>query len=346
METGGARPLPSTVMNSPGSRPTVFDVARSAQASIATVSRVLNGRNVSDQDLVARVRRAARELGYRPNMVARDFRKGVTRTVGVIVPDISNPFFSEVIKGLAHDVAAGDRQLLIGDCGENPDEEMRLMGELSGRCDGIVLCSPRMSADNLGLVAGWGIPLVCTNREVADLPLCTLGIDSESGMVQAVEHLAGLGHRRIGYLAGPESSWSDGGRRAGLHATATAHGVEVSLVVAGSTSDDGYRALPDLLDRKVTAVLAFNDLVAVGALARLRELGLSVPEQVSIVGFDDIPVAAFLGPPLTTVSVPKDELGRKASEMLRRMQTGDVTPYEERLPSSLVVRSSTGPAPS
>jgi LacI family transcriptional regulator len=332
-------------VSSSRSRPTVFDVARLAEASIATVSRVLNGRAVADQALVERVRSAARELGYRPNMVARDFRHGVTRTIGVIVPDLGNPFFPDVVKGLAHDVTAGDHRLLIADCGEDPDEELRLVGELSGRCDGLVLCSPRMSAENLAAVAGWGIALVCTNREVKGLPLGTVGIDSAGGMAQAVEHLADLGHRHVGYLAGPESSWSDRGRRTGLQRAARKLGVRVDVAGAGSTSHAGYAALPELLDRKVTAVLAFNDLVALGALARLRELGLEVPTALSLVGFDDIPVAAFLGPPLTTVSIPKDELGRRAGAMLQQILTDGAMARQERLPSTLVVRESTAPPP-
>lgn len=323
----------------------MFDVARLAEASIATVSRVLNGRAVSDQVLVERVRSAARELGYRPNMVARDFRHGMTRTIGVIVPDLANPFFPDVVKGLAHDVTAGDHRLLIADCGEDPDEELRLVGELSGRCDGLVLCSPRMSAENLAAVAGWGIPLVCTNREIKGLSLGTVGIDSASGMAEAVEHLTALGHRHIGYLAGPASSWSDGRRRAGLQRAARRAGVRVSVAVAGSTSHAGYQTLPELLRRNVTAVLAFNDLVAIGALARLRDLRLEVPSALSVVGFDDIPVAAFLGPPLTTVSIPKDELGRRAGAMLQQILGDGVVARQERLPSSLVVRASTGPPP-
>lgn len=332
-------------MRSPGNRPTVFDVARSAEVSIATVSRVLNGRAVADQVLVERVRSAASELGYRPNMVARDFRHGRTRTIGVIVPDLANPFFPDVVKGLAHDVTAGDHRLLIADCKEDPDEEFRLAGELSGRSDGIVLCSPRMTVEHLAVVVGWGVPVVCTNRDTRGLALGTVNIDSGIGMVQAVEHLAELGHRRVGYLAGPRVSWSDRARRAALSAAAKSCGVSVSIALAGSTSHAGYTALPELLARKVTAVLAFNDLVAIGALARLRDLHLDVPGQVSVVGFDDIPVAEFLGPPLTTVTVPKFDLGRCAATLLQQLLADGAAERQELLPSALVVRKSTGPVP-
>jgi len=317
------------------------DVAHRAAVSIATVSRVLNGRPVADQDLVARVRAAADELGYRPNTVARDFRRGLTSSIGVVVPDLANPFFPHVLKGLANDVSVGEHRLLVVDSGEDPDEEIRLVEQLAGRCDGIVLCSPRMSVANLGAAAGLGIPIICTNRSVAGLPLGTIGIDSAAGMAEAITHLSRLGHQRVGYLAGPESSWSDGRRREGLTSAARKCGIEVAVAVAGSTSDDGFVRLPDLLAKEVTAVVAFNDLVAVGALSRLREMEVSVPDELSVVGFDDIPVAAFLGPPLTTVSVPKEELGRRAWLMLRQqMQDGQIAP-EQWLPSSLVVRRST-----
>jgi len=324
-------------------RPTIVDVGHRARVSVATVSRVLAGRPVADQELVARVRAAATELGYRPNTVARGFRLGRTGSIGVVVPDLANPFFPHVLKGLANDVSAGEHRLLVVDSGEDPEEEIRLVEQLAGRCDGILLCSPRMSVANLRAAAGLGLPVICTNRSVEGLPLGTIGIDSATGMRQAVGHLHELGHRRIGYLAGPESSWSDQRRREGLAAAAAALGVNVHITETGSTSDAGFAALPDLLRLGVTAVVAFNDLVAVGALSRLRELDVAVPGDLSVVGFDDIPVAAFLGPPLTTVNVPKEELGRQAWAMLhRQMQDGKIA-AEQWLPSSLVVRRSTAP---
>lgn len=325
------------------SRPTVFDVARAANASIATVSRVMNGRPVSDTALAQRVRRAADELGYRPNMVARDFRDGVTHTIGVVVPDLANPFFPEVVKGLAREVTASGHRLLVADTDEDVREELRVIGELAGRCDGIVLCSPRMPDSELVTLAGFGIPIVCTNREARGVPLTTIGIDSATGMSEAVEHLSALGHRHVGYLAGPASSWSDAQRRTALHHAAHAHHVRVTVVAAGSTSAAGHRALPDLLRHRVTAVLAFNDLVALGALARLREVGRTVPADLSVVGFDDIPVAEFVAPPLTTVRLPTMELGRRAGGLLRELLIDGGTPREERLASSLVVRNSTAP---
>lgn len=325
------------------SRPTVFDVARAANASIATVSRVMNGRPVSDTALADRVRRAADELGYRPNMVARDFRDGVTHTIGVVVPDLANPFFPDVVKGLAREVTATGHRLLVADTDEDAREESRVIGELAGRCDGIVLCSPRMPDNELATLARFGIPIVCTNREAHGVPLTTIGIDSAIGMTQAVEHLSALGHRRVGYLAGPAASWSDAQRRGALHQAARKHRLRVSIVDAGSTSAAGHQALPDLLRHRVTAVLAFNDLVALGALARLRAMGRTVPAELSVVGFDDIPVAEFVAPPLTTVRLPKVELGRRAGGLLRELLVDGGTAREERLPSSLVVRSSTAP---
>jgi DNA-binding LacI/PurR family transcriptional regulator len=327
----------------PGKRTTIVDIAQRAQVSISTVSRVLNGQTISDQLLAGRVRQAAAELGYRPNVVARDFRRGVTSTIGVVVPDLANPFFPHVLKGLAEDVSAGDHRLLVVDSGENPEQELRLVTQLAGTCDGIILCSPRMPVTDLEQIATLGVPVVCTNRSVGALPFGTVGIDSASGMRQAIAHLHDLGHRQIGYLGGPATSWSDSLRREGLRAAASEYGLEVVSVAAGSTSDDGFARLPELLTAGVTGVIAFSDIVAIGALARLRELSIEVPTELSVIGFDDIPVAAFLGPPLTTVTLPKEELGRRAWALLHaQMQSGDVAP-EQLLPATLTTRSSTAP---
>jgi LacI family transcriptional regulator len=332
-------------MHTTGRRSTLTDVARRAEVSVSTVSRVVNERPVSDQALVARVRKAARELDYRPNDVARDFRRGRTSTIGVVVPDLANPFFPHVLKGLALNAGEGDHRLLVVDSNEDPDEELRLVEQLSGRCDGIVLCSPRMTDASLRRVAALGLPIICTNRSVKGMSLAAIGIDTVPAMEHAIEHLHALGHRRVGYLAGPTSSWSDRLRRKGLTTAAGAFSIDLRIAVAGSTSDEGYSALPSLLKDGVTALVAFNDLVAIGALSRLQQMGLSVPRDLSIVGCDDVPVAAFIGPPLTTVRLPKEELGRTTWATMQQLMQGQRVRGEQWLPSRLVIRESTAIAP-
>jgi LacI family transcriptional regulator len=229
----------------------------------------------------------------------------------------------------------------VVDSNEDVEQELRLVSQLAGTCDGIILCSPRMPVPALEEIPALGVPVVCTNRSVGSLPFGTVGIDSAMGMREAVAHLHQLGHRQIGYLGGPAESWSDGLRQEGLRAATSQYGLSVVAIAAGSTSDDGYQRLPELLETGVTAVIAFSDIVAIGALSRLRELSVEVPAELSVIGFDDIPVAAFLGPPLTTVNLPKEELGRRAWALLHtQMQTGRAAP-EQLLPATLTVRSST-----
>ncbi|MCX5316066.1 LacI family DNA-binding transcriptional regulator [Streptomyces sp. NBC_00154] len=323
-------------------RPTIVDVARVARVSTATVSRVLNGRRVTDPELIRRVRLAAAELHYRPSGTARNLQAGVTRLIGVVVPDLRNPSFSELLGGLADATAAQDHRLLVADAKESPDEERTLIQELALHCDGLVLCSPRLALDDLARF-GRG-PLVCTNRSVGDLPISSAGVDSYAGMAEVVRHLAGLGHRHIGYLAGPPTSWSDAERQRALGDTAAGLRIRVTVEPAGSTSDDGYRALPALVAAGVSAVVAFNDLVAIGSLARMRERGFDVPGDISLAGFDDIPVAQFLAPPLTTVRLPTEEVGRRAWDLLWNQLTKAGRTGTVRLPTELVVRASTGAA--
>ncbi|MDF6040708.1 LacI family transcriptional regulator [Streptomyces sp. JH14] len=323
-------------------KPTIVDVARVAEVSTATVSRVLNGRRVTDPELVRRVRLAAAELHYRPSGTARSLKAGVTRLIGVVVPDLGNPSFSELLRGLADAAGTQDHRLLVADAKESQDEERALIQELALHCDGLVLCSPRLPLEELARFEVG--PMVCTNRAVGDLSMSSAGVDSYAGMAAVVRHLAGLGHRHIGYLAGPPTSWSNAERQRAFDDAAASLRIRVSVAQAGSTSDDGHRALPELLAAGVSGVVAFNDLVAIGALARLREEGLEAPGDISLAGFDDIPVAQFLAPPLTTVRLPTEEVGRHAWALLcdqleRAGRHGTV-----RLPTELVVRASTGVA--
>ncbi|CAN5247535.1 N/A [soil metagenome] len=321
---------------------TIVDVARAAKVSPATVSRVLNDSHVVSVGVASRVREEADRLGYRPNPTAQSLVRGRTGTVAVIVPDLANPFFSEILKSMAAAAAADDHRVLVADANEEPEEELRLVRELFRWVDGLLLCSPRMSSEHLFRVAQVGTPVVCTNRLSAGMALPTVTIDSHRGMLELCGHLAELGHRRLAYLAGPERSWSDGERRRALEAMLH-FGFEISVVPCGSSSEDGFDAVPAALERRPSAVMCFNDLVALGALARLREDSIEVPTELSITGFDDIPVANFVSPGLTSVRLPKGALGRSAWRMLAALLRGESIVEPETIGPELVVRRSTGP---
>lgn len=321
--------------------PTIGDVAQAAGVSRATVSRVLNDHPRVDRELAARVRAVADRLGYRPNPLAQSLARGATGTVGVVVPDLTNPFFPQVLKGLAAAADPVGYQVLVADTAEDPEAEVRMVDELVRRVDGLVLCSPRMSGRRLAALAVGRVPAVTVNRPPAPgVEMASACFDVAAGMRAVVELLAGLGHEQICYLAGPATSWSDSERRRVLAASR----LRVRLVSAGSTSETGSAAIAEALGGsrwRATALVAFNDQVAIGALAALRERGVAVPAQMSVTGFDDVPAAAFLDPPLTTVHHPAIELGEAAWELLAAMMAGRDGPRSAALTPELVVRGST-----
>ncbi|MEZ0447091.1 LacI family DNA-binding transcriptional regulator [Cellulomonas sp. ICMP 17802] len=310
---------------------TLRDVARAAGVSPATASRAL-----SAPDLVAPARREhvqqiARELGYRPNRAARELITGRTGNLCLVVPDLENPFFAAVAKGVQARARALGFALLVADAEEDPRLEAELVGHLGAQVDGVVLCSPRMSEAELDRlrrdVLDRGVPLLLVNRLHDGLP--SVVIDNADGVRQAVRHLHALGHRRIGFAGGPAGSWSDAQRRRGVeHAS---HGLRsVEMVDLGHFPPvfAGGVAAGDLVAASgVTAVLAHNDLLALGILSRLRARGIRVPEEVSVVGYDDIPAATLVSPALTTVTVPLGRLGRAAVDLL--VETGPVPTVAE-----------------
>ncbi|GLY86314.1 LacI family DNA-binding transcriptional regulator [Actinoallomurus iriomotensis] len=323
-----------------GRRVTIADVARKAGVSRATVSRVLNGQDTVDPVLAGRVRQVSRRLGYHPSAIAQGLARGASHTIGVVVPDLANPFFPEVVKALT--VAAGKDgfSVVVADSDEDPEAELRLIQDVSRRVDGLVLCSPRAGIADLRRVVRKGLPTVCTNRMV-DPPLtASVMIDSGRGMQAVIRHLTELGHRRIAYLAGPSSSSSNADRLGALERSLPG----AVVIPTGSKSQEGYASAAAAAEAGATAVICFNDLVAFGALARLRALGVAVPGEMSVVGFDDIPAADFVHPALTTVRLPKAELGRRSWEVLRDQLGDHGAGASVRLEPTLVVRESTGKA--
>ncbi|AYF97970.1 LacI family DNA-binding transcriptional regulator [Protaetiibacter intestinalis] len=324
---------------------TIADVAAHAAVSPATVSRVMNGRFVGDPAVAERVRASASELDYRPSHLARSLALGQTSAVAFVVPDLANPAFQAVLSSLSKTAAHDGYRVLVADSAESPSDEPLLAAEVRRRCDAIVLCAPRMSDDELTALAGQLQPLVLINREHTGIEAPSLSIDYQSGIATLAQHLYDLGHRRIVYLEGPESSVSNAHRLDGIadFRRRTPDAV-VERLPGGAGAEDGRAAATAVRDSGATAVLAYNDLVAIGLIDGLQELGIRVPDDVSVTGFDDIPFARYTSPALTTASVPHAELGvqawRRMIALIRHEAPGD----DVQFPPRLEVRRSTGPA--
>jgi DNA-binding LacI/PurR family transcriptional regulator len=318
---------------------TIHEVARGAEVSVSTVSRAFTVPEMVHPETRRRVLQVADELGYQPNRAARGLVTGRTGNIGVVVPDVANPFFSAVLKGCAARAREQRHVVFLADAAEDPRVEAEVVGAMAKQVDGIVLCSPREDLAQLERLAG-AAPLVLLNRDVAGLPAVLM--DSADGVRQAVEHLGALGHRRVAHLSGPSTSWAGKERLRGLRASAPECDVEaVELGPFPPTFQGGVQAADLALARGVTAILAFNDLMALGVLNRLAARGVSVPQDMSVVGFDDIEMAGMTPQPLTTVRMPMEAAGRAAVDLLLDGGTGGA--LQRWLPTQLIVRSTTTP---
>ncbi|MBL8927894.1 MAG: LacI family DNA-binding transcriptional regulator [Pseudonocardia sp.] len=319
---------------------TLQDVAREAGVAVSTASRALTHPERISPPTRARVQEVARRLGYRPNRIARAVVSGRTQMLAVLVPDITNPHRLGLIRGAEERARAADRTLVLGDTRGDPGLEADHLDRLGSVVDGIVLASSRLPDADLRELARRR-PVVLHDRELAGLP--GVVTDFDDGMRQILGHLVGLGHRRVAYLSGSRRSWSEGRRWAALAAEATRTGVGVACLGPFPPMLDGGPAAADAgLASGATALVASNDLLAIGVLRRLEERGVPVPQTVSVTGFDDIFGADFCHPPLTTVTAPTEEAGRVLVDVLLGGHAQDA----ERtvLPVRLRVRGSTGPA--
>jgi LacI family transcriptional regulator len=328
-----------------GRSATIGDVAKAAGVSRATVSRVLNGRATVDRSLVERVEAAIAELDYRPSETARNLSLGRTNTIALLVPDLGNPMFQAILHGATLGAAEDGFQVLVGDSQERPDAERRAALDARRRCDALLLCAPRMSDEDLSAVLAQAGPLALINRPVPD-PVPQLALDYRHAIGLVADHLAGLGHRRLVYLGGPLESASNRLRLKGISDAEKRHpGLVVERREVGASLDAGWEVAETVLAGDATAVIAFNDLVAIGLLSRLDELGVPVPGRLSVVGADDIPFARYSRPRLTTVSVPQDSLGALAWAQLRDAMAGHPPGDPVWVQGTLIERQSTGPAP-
>ncbi|WP_241681015.1 DUF6807 family protein [Pseudactinotalea terrae] len=301
---------------------TIDDVARAAQVSRATVSRVMNGKATVDAELARRVQAAADELRYHPSTTARSLSLGRTNTVAVVVPDLGNPMFQEVLAGVSTAAGERDYRVLVADTSGDPGEEVRSISDARRRCDAIVLVSPRLGEAELRALLPTLHPVVVVNR-LPDGITPTIGADYAAGAVLVMEHLTALGHQHLVYLAGPSRSEPNRQRIDAMRRFAASRTeVRLTELPGGASIASGYRAGEAVLECRATAVVAYNDLVAFGLLARLNELGVAVPTDISVTGFDNIALSRFSLPPLTTVSVHHGQLGELAWQQLTALLDG------------------------
>jgi LacI family transcriptional regulator len=304
---------------------TLKDVAALARVHPATASRALNDetRVLVRRETAERVLAAARSLGYRPNAVARSLRTRRSHTVGVLIPDLTNPLFPPIVRGIEDRLAADGYVALIGNTDSDMGRERLVFERMRARhVDGFVSATAHLSSPLLAEAAEARIPVVLVNRHAEGYGLNSVSVDNERGIAMAVEHLAALGHRKIAHIAGPQDVSTGLSRYQGFLAAMAAHGLAVDqdLVVHARaySLEEGDRCCRTLLaaGRTCTAIAAANDMLAVGCYTALEVAGLCCPRDISVVGFNDMPFIDRLRPPLTSVSFPHYQVGAEAGRLI------------------------------
>ena len=325
---------------------TVRDVAKALGVSPSTVSRALSSSELVAPRTRQQIIEKSREMGYTPNNAARGLVTGRKGTLGLVVPDLENPYFASVTKGVQARALTAGYSVFVADSDEDARVELELVRKLKPQVDGLILCSSRMPDQDLASLVG-DTSVLLINRRMEGLPHITL--NDEEIVRRALEHLHALGHRHVGYAGGPTGSWSDGQRRRGIaNVVPGLSGLEVISLGAFAPVFGGGQSAADLaVAAGVTAVLAYNDLVALGLMARLHTRGVDIPGEMSVVGIDDINAATLVSPALTTVRAPLRKVGMSAVDLLVDSLTPAAAPRPpENLPIELVVRQSTTVPPS
>ena len=328
-------------------RVTMADVAREAGVSAMTVSRVINDKGDVSEETRHRVLKVIERVGYRPSGIARGLATRRTGTFGLVIPDVANPFFADVARGAEEVAYAHGYNVFLCNTDEDPDRELAVLGSLDEKqVDGLVLCSSRLSEDELHKVVSRHASFVLVNRRLVGARAHSVLLDDEQGGRLATQHLLRMGRRTVGLVVGPETSHSGHLRAKGYRAALAAAGLPYYADWVRScvpVVDGGRRASLELLDThpEVTGLVCYNDLVAVGALQAAKELGRRVPGDVAIVGHDDILLAGLVTPALTTCSVPRQDLGAQAVHLLlQQLDSSAEPPRDIILPTELVVRAS------
>lgn len=332
---------PESSRESSRSTPTIYDVAKAAGVAPSTVSRAFSRPGRVNAATADRIRRIAHELGYRTSPIHRGLPTGKTSLLAIIVADLTNPFFFEIIRSAEKTAVEHGYTLLVADAHESDDAEREALERTLPLVEGVVLATSRLSDSSIRAVAKQR-PTVVMNRVVTDVP--SVMTDNAQGMRRAVEHLAELGHTNLTYLAGPEASWADGMRWRAFRSATQELGLRGRrLGPFAPTLAGGLSAAQALAAHPATATVAYNDLVAIGAMRGLVRLGVALPDDLSVVGFDNIFGSDFCTPPLTTVAAPLRHFGAFAVQrLLAQLRGSSPRPSAPALlPAKLVERGST-----
>lgn len=326
---------------------TIRDVARRAGVAPITVSRVINNSGYVSDETRARVEQAIRELDYVPNMLGLSLRSKRTDTIGLVLTDITNPFWTTVARGVEDVANQRGYNVFLCNTDESEDKQNEYLGVLLRKqVDGMLLVPASGDADPIRALRHRGVPVVIMDRQVADVEVDCIRCDSEDGAYQLVRHLIDLGHRHVATLAAASGSSPSEERIAGCQRALHEAGLPAAAVLHGSfTLEAGYamagRSMT--LSPRPTALFAVNNFIAIGALRAITDRGLRVPDDISLAGFDDLPAVMMVDPFLTVVSQPAYDMGQQAAHMLLDRLAGDMgaPPRETILPTRLVVRRST-----
>ena len=320
---------------------TIYDIAKLAGVNPSTVSRALSKPGRVSAGTRKLVEEAAAQLNYQVNPFARALPTGKTNTIGLIVADVANPTFFGTIRGVESTASTHDYSVILAESAESPLKEKSAARRMMASVDGLILASPRMDDDHIRQLAAEK-PIVVVNRDVEGITSVVPDVDK--GLGEAVRHLAANGHQRVTFIAGPDASWMSHRRWLGVQRACEWSRIEaIKLGAEGPTTKGGRAAAREIVASGATAVITYNDLVAIGLLQELQAAAYSVPDQISIVGFDDIFGADFTTPGLTTVRAPMEGCGvEAASRLLKALKGSELGTSSLYIDTELVIRASTG----
>ena len=333
----------------PAKPASIKDIARLADVSHSTVSRALHNHPLVNEETAERIRKIARQHGYRPSAAARSLVTQRSYTIGVVVTSISDPFVAGVVTGIEEVASRHGFSVFLANSNADPEQEIRVVQSFDERrVDGIVVTSSRVGALYVPVLSRREVPIVLLNNQHPSEFAYSVVIDGTQGSLDAANYLIDLGHRRIAYLGDEFGRQSDTERLSGYREALTQAGLNFTreLIVHGDGKAEGaIRAMSQLLSlpERPTAVVCYNDMSALGAMHQIRTSGLRVPDDISITGFDDLHISQYLNPTLTTIRQPMPEMGRMAMETLVAILSGNVSQQNILVPGSLVVRASTAP---